>query len=96
MPLKPYRLKLLCLADGSIHESSNKYVRYYDVDYVSPGGYDGGRLYVTEDPNWAKPFDTAGEAFEVWNSVAPPPYDKRPDGKPNRPLTAFTCEVSRA
>ena len=35
---------------------------------------------------------TTEEAFELWRAVDPR-VPVRPDGKPNRPLTAFTVEV---
>jgi hypothetical protein len=94
--VKPYRLKLLETASGVPHSCCGKYVKTYDVAFVHPHGYDGGKLVMTSNPDEALAFDSQREAFELWRSTAPAPYDKRPDGKPNRPLTAFTVEVEEA
>ncbi len=70
------------------------------VDLATPG-FDpvgvpmDGTVIVTNDPATAMRFDAADEALRFWNQTAPPPYERRPDGKPNRPLTAFTVEVLR-
>jgi hypothetical protein len=92
---KPYRLKLVATAAGVYLTCSGKYVKSYDVAYVHPYGYDGGLLEMTTKPEEAMAFATAAEAFALWRATAPPPFNKRADGEPNRPLTAFTVEVSQ-
>lgn len=66
------------------------YVAEYD-----PDAHDGwGSVLLDGDPAKAATFDTAKGAFEFWqrtSQVRP----VRPDGLPNRPLTAFTVEVVR-
>lgn len=64
------------------------YLKSFDPDA------DGGRGIVTFTP-WeseAKTFATSNEALEFWRqqSVRLP---LRPDGKPNKPLTAFHAEI---
>jgi hypothetical protein len=83
------------LASGEPHSHCPGWVKYYDPTYVRPEGYDGGILEITQDPNEALWFPTAAEAFAKWKQQAPPPYDIRPDGQPNRPLTAFTATIDR-
>lgn len=59
----------------------------YDVD-----AHDGlGAAQLTQDRDKALQFDDAGAALTAWktqSTVRP----LRADGKPNRPLTAFTVE----
>ena len=58
-----------------------------------PDRHDGrGEIGTTRDRGKAMRFANAGEALETWrrpSEVRP----LRPDGKPNRPLTAFTVEI---
>ena len=65
-----------------------RYVRQFD-----PDGHDGrGDLVTTADIHEALTFPSAAEAMMFWQSqskVRP----LRADGKPNRPLTAFTVAV---
>jgi hypothetical protein len=49
-------------------------------------------LVATPDITKAQHFTTKIEALELWRSVDPR-NPKREDGRPNRPLTAFTVEV---
>ena len=88
-------IRIVGYADGSACELAGKYLKRYDAAYVdAEHGYDGGWLEVTADIEEAQVFADAAEALEKWKEQAPPPYDIRLDGKPNRPLTAFTVEVS--
>ena len=65
----------------------------YDPDYHHPGGYDGGRLDVAADREKATRY-TAPEAMSLWQAgPLCSCHGLRPDGKPNRPLTAFTVEL---
>ena len=54
--------------------------------------HDGrGTVEMTPDPAQAMTFDNAMAVLECWRSVSETrPF--RPDGKPNRPLTAFSVE----
>jgi hypothetical protein len=51
-------------------------------------------LVTTPDVSGAARY-TAAEAFEVWRSVNPGD-PVRPDGQPNRPLTAFSVSIDEA
>lgn len=64
------------------------YVTHYDAD-----AHNGrGAIICTEYPTLAKHFPSFVAAFEFWRKQSTVrPY--RADGKPNRPLTAYTCEI---
>lgn len=60
------------------------YVKAYDPDEHL--------LELTFDPNQALRWATWADAAATWKRQSvKEPY--RSDGRPNRPLTAFTCEV---
>jgi hypothetical protein len=56
-----------------------------------------GRGHVVFTPHVEKAlrFESAGAAMEFWRTRSKT-VPTRPDGKPNRPLTAFTVEIRRA
>jgi hypothetical protein len=64
------------------------YLKAYD-----PEAHDGqGLADWTGKLEDALKFETATEAWNLWRTV-PKSRPVRPDGKPNRPLTAFTVEI---
>jgi hypothetical protein len=85
-------LKIVGLADGP-SDFDDSYVVEYDptIPYgVSPMGFTlNCHLVVTRDKSKARVYATMGEALEDWKRA----YGLRPDGQPNRPLTAFNVEV---
>jgi hypothetical protein len=91
--MRRYVIHILGLAAGGEHHAIGKYVVAYDPDYHHPGGYDGGRLDVAADREKATRY-TAPEAMSLWQAgPLCSCHGLRPDGKPNRPLTAFTVEL---
>ena len=64
------------------------YLKACDLEYA--GGT--GLVSWTADRSQALAFATYREAFEAWRAV-PESRPVRPDGEPNRPLTAFTVEI---
>lgn len=62
------------------------YIKGFDPDYRFPIG----RVITTKDPAEAMRFESAPAALAYWSQRV---GGIRPDGKPNRPLTAFTVEV---
>lgn len=86
-------LKLVSLAGTAVDPTCSLpgYLSFYDLD-----AYDGrGEARVCSDPIDALKFDTILEALECWRQ----PSEIRPwrfDGKPNRPLTAYTVEIEDA
>jgi len=84
------RIQLLDLADGGQHELNGQYLVSYDADYHWPdGSYHGGKLICTPHVERAPMFPIE-RAYEIYKSGPMCRcHRKRPDGKPNRPLTAF-------
>jgi hypothetical protein len=72
-----------------------QYLKAYDPDTHAPGEtYPTGYSEWTDKPEEAMIFATHTEALALWKTqskVSP----LRPDGKPNRPLTAVTISVER-
>lgn len=67
-----------------------KYLKEFHPD-SDPMGL--GDLIVTTDRNQAMQFATTERALAFWRQQSKlVPY--RPDGKPNRPLTAYTVEIA--
>ncbi len=84
------KIRLIETTTGIPTEFDGKWLVEYDPTILLPdGSYDGGLLEVTDDPAQAKDFPTTEECLACWNQS----YGIRPDGKPNRPLTAWTVEV---
>lgn len=61
-------------------------------DFEANGGR--GFLTVTTDQRCAKRFSSGREALEYWRTQSKT-VPLRPDGKPNRPLTAYTIEIKQ-
>jgi hypothetical protein len=86
------RIKIIGLTNGDPTPFDNTYLVEYDPmrPGVSPEGEPMlAHMVTTRDPEQATVFSPA-EALALWqlsNGV-------RPDGKPNRPLTAFNVEIS--
>ena len=95
MPEQRVRMKLMRLASGIPHAAESSYVVSYDPNYHLPDGeYDGGALVTTKDPAEATLF-TMVEAFQLWRSAPDCRcHRRRPDGEPNRPLSAFNVELT--
>jgi hypothetical protein len=75
---------------GDAGGDAGQYLKAYD-----PAAEDGrGLLVTTTDPAEAKRY-SAAEALAEWKRVSRV-RPRRPDGKPNRPLSAFTIEIVRA
>jgi hypothetical protein len=55
----------------------------------------GGRIWLTANRDEAHKFASGREALEAWGTVSKT-RPVRPDGRPNKPLTALTIEVEPA
>lgn len=81
-------IKIIGLVDGRPSPYEGQYLKSCDVD-----GRDGrGAIFTTSDPADAMVFEHVGEAHAYWmreSTVVP----RRPDGKPNRPLTGYSIEM---
>jgi len=82
---------LIATTSGEPTEFDGKYVMDYDPTYVHPKGYDGGILAVTSDPAEAMQFPDMASAIDKYRES----YGLREDGRPNRPLTAWTVCFER-
>lgn len=83
-----YGLIAIAFADDTPCPHSGQWLRYFDHE-----AYDGqGFGEFTEDPALAARFASSGHAMEFWakQSVVKP---LRPDGRPNKPLTALTVSI---
>ena len=86
-------IRLIGLVNGEPSEFDETFVVAYDPSYWPRGEpYDGGLLEVTKDAALAKHFPSAKEAMECWQQT----FGVREDGKPNRPLTAWTACIEDA
>lgn len=71
--------------------NSGKYVASY-----TPHGHGGrGKVVLTSDPDLAHRYPSVGAALSAWRETSKT-HPVRMDGKPNRPLTAYTVEVMPA
>ena len=86
-------IRIVGLANGQGHAFEGRYIKYWDVNYLYQGRYDGGYLKLTRNIDKAQRYLSAEDAMLAWKAQAPEPYHLRPDGEANRPLTAFTVEV---
>lgn len=73
-------------------EESGCYIRYYDNSHEDELGL--GVLHLTRERSEAKRFDDAAEAFAFWEQQSRT-VPMRPDGKPNRPITAYSVLMEK-
>jgi hypothetical protein len=82
-------LRIQGLVDGTPSPYDGLYLTRFDFDDCEPGQC---RLHATAHHTEALRFESMLEALEVWKTVDPR-APLRPDGEPNRPLTAFSVSV---
>lgn len=75
-------------ANGTPCPHEGQYLRTFDFDAFNGGGYGT----FTWDARKAMRFATKGNAMEYWRTVSKV-KPTRPDGQPNRPLTALSVEI---
>lgn len=82
-----YVIKIVAAADGGYASQAGRYVASFDAD----AHHGRGEITVTREAPCALIFHDPGAAFEFWKTQSTTmPF--RIDGKPNRPLTAYTVE----
>lgn len=89
---------LVDFAPCSAEEADEKDGHDPDVFYGAAPSFGGVcpiKIEATADESKARLFADVAEAHAMWAMVMPDPFAERiPDGKPNRPLTAYTIEVT--
>ena len=84
-------IRIVCMATGVPGPEDGKYIKDYVPDLDRLGR---GNVVCTSDKSQAKQFADAAEALAFWKHQS----KRRPlrdDGRPNRPLTAFTVESEK-
>jgi len=77
-------IKCMGLADGRRETATGQWLKSFDHE-----AHNGrGEAVFTRDPKEAMKFPSKVAAFNFWRKV-PDALKVRPDGKPNRPLTAW-------
>lgn len=92
---KLYTIRIKALGNGADHPLLGQYIVSYDAEYHHKNGtYDGGALISTPNFDEATRFDYS-DAVLLWKSgPSCKCHCTRADGRPNRPLTAFTVEIA--
>lgn len=81
-------IRIIAYADGRPDPDGQTYVRTFDPNQRAGRGL----LIKTRNVNLAKWFDSPEAAWAYWRQRSRvKPF--RPDGQPNRPLTAYTVVV---
>lgn len=83
-----YVMVALGFANGTRCPHKGYYLKSFDHEHDNGTGW--GEF--TKDIMRAKQFDTREELFEFWTRV-PKCRSWRPDGQPNRPLTALSVTI---
>lgn len=91
MTRPPTLIRIIGAADGSPCPFAGQYVSRADCD--AHGGR--GELETTAHAAMALQFPDSETAIEFWRQQSTR-HPTRPDGKPNRPLTAYTCDIGPA
>ena len=90
-----FLIQILARGSGRPCVAAGAYVARFDPDGGDPSVvYPTGTLETTPHAGRALRFATAGEAWACWQERSRR-TPTRPDGKPNRPLTAFMVEIAR-
>lgn len=83
---------IVCEGLASAYSSGDPLVGQFLLSY-DPEAHGGlGDAEFTADLEKARRFADAAEAIECWRAV-PNAKPVRPDGRPNRPLTAFSVTL---
>jgi hypothetical protein len=82
-----YVIRIVAAADGGYASQAGCYVASFDAD----AHHGRGEITVTREAPCALIFHDPAAAFEFWKTQSSE-KPLRLDGKPNRPLTAYTVE----
>jgi len=79
-------MKVIVFLEGP---HAGKYLQAFDPDFE-----DGrGRIEATSDVELAQRFPSAAEAWEEWKRPSTVHPIRETDGKPNRPMSAWTVSI---
>lgn len=83
-------IRIIGLADGRTSDIDGAFLAAYDNTLEDDRGV--GEVHATRDRDRAMRFDDFADAAQFWRQASLT-VPQRPDGKPNRPLTAFTVTM---
>jgi len=83
-------IRIVGFPDGTPCPVAGHYLERYDPD--APTGPTGQALF-TRHIAYAKTYVDAAAAMAEYQRTRTLDHQTRPDGKPNRPLTAFTVSI---
>lgn len=86
---KKYLMRVVGFADGRPTPLAGQYLRSYFLEV--PATAVMGEF--TRDPEQAMKFDSVVDLFNAWRTQRMYDGGLRPDGKPDRPLTAYSIET---
>lgn len=81
-------MKAVGFANGKHCPHAGQYLEFFDFDRFDGEGF--GQF--TKDRSKALTFANPGEALKFWKTTSKV-RPRRPDGKPNRPLTALSVTL---
>lgn len=87
-------IRIVGLAHESIIETplAGRYIEAFDPHWNEDGA-GCGNLITTDNVEFAQRFDDHSAALFFWKQQSPTVPLRDTDGKPNRPLTMFHCEM---
>ena len=87
-------LRLVGRIDGRPTGADGRFVVDYDPLLTAPPQAESYKLVTTPDIANARGFEDGSDALDYWKQVCPN-RPRRDDGRPNRPLAAFSCTLDR-
>jgi hypothetical protein len=93
-PVRPFVIRIVGLVNGYPCPFDRQWLAEYDPTRsgTDPAGNPmTAHITVTPDPRRALRFPDAAAAHEAWTATS---GRTRPDGQPDRPLTAFNIEIA--
>lgn len=86
-------LRVIRRIDGARTEADGRYIVQYDPRLTGSGHDPRFKLVTSPIINQARGFDDVADAVRYLQQTCPN-VPRRQDGQPNRPLTAFTVELT--
>jgi hypothetical protein len=86
--MKRCRIKIVSFANGKPCNEAGSYIKNFDAEAYPARG----SVLLTWSPDEARLFRDQQQAYEFWQTQSKH-EPIRPDGRPNRPLTAYNVTV---